>query len=483
MGNPDGATRTADVTTWHDGPVSSPRPSPWSRTVLLSGLAILLVGAVVITYRARQAPPRVEGDGRPNVVLIVTDDQRWDTLSGMPNVRRLLGGRGVTFENAFVTTALCCPSRASILTGQTSRTTGVHRNDVPEGGAPAFDDESTLATWFSKAGYETALVGKYLNNYDLLGPNYVPPGWDDWYAVTGRPEISFYGYSLNENGRVVRYGNRPEDYSTSVLTDRAVAFVREATRPLLLYFAPIAPHLPAQPAPGDEGRLDDLAPWRPPSFDERDVSDKPWAGAFPRLTNAERAATDAEREAMLESLLAVDRGVAEIVRTLEARGELEDTLFVYTSDNGYFWGEHRLSGKVWPYEEAIRVPLLVRGPGVRGPGRVEPALALNIDLAATVSEAAGVTPGLPQEGRSLMPLLRGEPIDWRDDFVVEFLGVAPPPFAAIRTETHLYVEYRNGWRELYDLRADPFELQNRAKDPSFAAIRTTLARRLSELLE
>ncbi|CAN5185625.1 hypothetical protein BH20ACT24_BH20ACT24_09560 [soil metagenome] len=450
--------------------------------MLVSGLAILLVVAVVIAYRARPAPTSVETDARPNIVLIVTDDQRWDTLSVMPNVRRLLGGRGVTFENAFVTTALCCPSRASILTGQASRHTGVHRNDVPDGGAPAFDDDSTLATWLSDAGYETALIGKYLNNYDLLGPTYVPPGWDDWHAVTGRPEISFYGYSLNENGRVVRYGNRPEDYSTSVLTDRAVAFIRQATGPFLLYFAPIAPHLPARPAPEDEGRLAGIDPWRPPSFDEGDVSDKPWAGTFPSLTDAERATTDADRVAMLESLLAVDRGVAEIVRTLEARGELEDTLFVYTSDNGYFWGEHRMSGKVWPYEEAIRVPLVVRGPGVRDPGRTEPGLALNIDLAATVSEAAGVTPGLPQDGRSLMPLLRGEAAGWRDAFVVEFLGVAPPPFEAIRTETHLYVEYRNGWRELYDLRADPLELENRAEDPSYAAIRTALARRLSELL-
>ena len=216
-------------------------------------LAAVLVAGLVVAWRVSGG----RGD-RPNVVLIVTDDQRWDTLATMPAVQRLLVDGGITFRNAFATTPSCCPSRVSLLTGRYSRHTGVldgSAGNAP-GGAPAFDDRSSLATWLDDAGYRTGLVGKYLNDYAELPTGYVPPGWDEWYAVAqSRPQIRYYDYELNENGTIVHYGRAPADYSTTVLHNKALGFLRGAdpSAPFFLYFAPIAPHPPATPAPEDVG--------------------------------------------------------------------------------------------------------------------------------------------------------------------------------------------------------------------------------------
>jgi N-acetylglucosamine-6-sulfatase len=185
----------------------------------------------------------------PSIVLIVTDDQRADTLDVMPTVQSELADNGVTFTEAFVTNPLCCPSRASILTGQYSHSNGVFGNDPPNGGFAGFDDSATLATWLQAAGYRTALVGKYLNGYE---GTYVPPGWGEWHALSGGQ--SYYDYELNENGVLGEYGSEPADYSTDVLSAKAAAFVRETSGPLFLFFAPLAPHFDAnrfaaEPAP------------------------------------------------------------------------------------------------------------------------------------------------------------------------------------------------------------------------------------------
>jgi N-acetylglucosamine-6-sulfatase len=396
---------------------------------------------------------------RPNVVLIVTDDQRWDTLDAMPAVKRLLVDDGVTFENAFTTTPSCCPSRVGLLTGEYSHDTGVLDGSVGNapGGAPAFEDDSSLATWLDDAGYRTGLFGKYLNDYAALPRGYIPPGWDQWFAIAQPPpQIRYYDYELNENGTIVRYGDAPSDYSTTVLEGHAVSFVSEE-QPFFLYFAPIAPHPPSLPAPQDAGAHVDTSWEAPPSFAEDDVSDKPGAGAGPLDLEDARGI----REDMLRSLLAVDRAVEAIADAVEDAGLSNDTYFLFTSDNGYLWGEHRLLGKVWPYEESIRVPLVIRPPGGHTARSVD-ALVLNIDVAPTIADLAGVDPPLPHDGRSLMPLLDRHTGAWRDRFVVEFLGYAPgiPPYSGIRTNRYLYVEYENGWRELYDVRADPFELRN-----------------------
>jgi N-acetylglucosamine-6-sulfatase len=442
--------------------------------------ALLLASGAILLW----SPSGNHGGDRPNIVLIVTDDQRWDTLEAMPSVQRLLVDHGMTFTNAFATTPSCCPSRASLLTGQYSHHTGVLDGSVGNapGGAPAFDDVSSLATWLDDAGYRTGLVGKYLNDYDELPAGYVPPGWDEWFAIAQPgPQIRYYDYELNENGNIVNYGDAPSEYSTSVLQEKAVGFV-EGADPFFLYLAPIAPHPPSTPAPADADASVDLAWDPPPSFNEADVSDKP-GGGRPAFSAQEIAAARSKHLQMLRSLLAVDRAVQAVVDAVEAAGRMKDTYFVFTSDNGFLLGEHRLFGKVWPYEESIRVPLVIRTPDSDVP-RSSDELVLNIDLAGTIADVAGVRPGLRQDGLSLVPLLAGRKTSWRSGFEVEFLGYAPgvPPYEGVRTRRHLYVEYRNGARELYDLRRDPDELRNLLDGPHASDV-TELTARLEAMLE
>ncbi|MBA3737147.1 MAG: sulfatase-like hydrolase/transferase, partial [Actinobacteria bacterium] len=205
--------------------------------------------------------------------MIVTDDQRWDTLWAMPEVQRSLVEPGVTFEESFTTSSLCCPSRASILTGAYPHTTGVYRQALPFGGFKSFEDSTTIATELHDAGYRTGFFGKYLDSYqsDALS-GYVPPGWDRWVAFV---HAEYFDYGLTIDGTVKRYGRELGDYSTDVVAERTEAFIRRTEGPLFALFAPAAPHAPAIPSPADAGRFGDLPPWRPPSFDEENRSDKP----------------------------------------------------------------------------------------------------------------------------------------------------------------------------------------------------------------
>src|SRR5581483_3136923 len=263
------------------------------------------------------------------------------------------------------------------------------------------------------------LVGKYLNDYTLFGDHRIPPGWDDWQVIDSVPEESYYDYTLNENSRLVHYGHRPADYSTTVLTRKATAFLRSVRRPFFLYFAPVTPHLPAIPAPQDRGRLENLAPLHSPAFNERDLRDKPWRDWHRKLLNAAAALYENHvRERQLESLRALDRSVAAIVATLRQRKLLGRTVIVYTSDNGFLYGEHRLGGKLWPYEDSTHVPLVVRAPWTAA-ASVDRSPVLNIDLASTIAALAGVTPQLPQDGHSFLPLLEGVWTPWRNAYLLE----------------------------------------------------------------
>jgi arylsulfatase A-like enzyme len=302
------------------------------------------------------------------------------------------------------------------------------------------------------------------------------------------PEERYYDYTLNENGKLVHYGTKVSDYSTDVLARKARGFVASAREPFFLYFAPIAPHLPATPLPRDASTP--LSLQRPrPNFNERDISDKPWRAIYRRILQpAAIHYLDHEIEDdQLRSLRDLDRQVGALVASLEQRGVLDRTVILYASDNGFLWGEHRLGGKIWPYEESIRVPLVIRVPWQSVWGTTNSRFVLNIDYASTLAELAGVRPRLPQDGRSLVPLLNGRSPPWRGEFVVEYLGASqyydggPPPFRALRTVRWLYVEYLNGWHELYDLRADPYELRNLARGPASASVRARLARRLAAI--
>jgi arylsulfatase A-like enzyme len=438
-------------------------------------LTLLIVGVTLLAV--------VGGAGaatRPNIVFVLTDDQRFDTLRAMPTVQRELAGRGVTFKNAFVVNALCCPSRASILTGRYSHSTQVYGNSGPYGGFASFRDRSTVGTWLRSAGYRTGYVGKYLNGY---GGSYVPPGWDRWVAFTN---AGYDRYGLNVDGtrRGYRPGN-PADYSTDVLTRHARRFIRGARKPFFLVYAPFAPHSPAVAAPRHANAFGAMAPWRPPNYDELDVSDKPtWIQQTPSWTQADEVKADFFHRRQLQTLLAVDEGVNALLGELRRRRILRDTIVVFTSDNGYSWGAHRIEGKGVPYEESIRVPLVIRYDRLFRGSRIEARTALNIDLAPTFAAAAQAKRGRV-DGQSLLGILRGSTAPGRNDFLVEHLRGAPypamPTYCGVRSATWKYVFYGTGEDELYDLTADPFELESRAADPAYRSQVVAMRARLDTL--
>jgi arylsulfatase A-like enzyme len=438
-------------------------------------------------------PARPNG---PNVILIVTDDEDADaeSIAAMPRLKSYLTDQGTTFANSFVNVPLCCPSRSSILRGQYAHNHGVLSNHKPRGSFERFhalgSERSTVATWLQAAGYRTVLLGKYLNGYPSpLDPTYVPPGWDEWASPVGGTEYIGYNYRLNENGAVVAYGNRPEDYLTDVLAGKATDFIRRTAddnRPFFMYLAPRAPHTPAAPALRHQDEYSGVMAPRPPSFNEEEVSDKPdWVRSKPPLSPDQIAEIDELYRRRLQSMLAVDEMLDAIVGALQATGRLENTYLIFTSDNGFQLGQHRVdTGKRTAYEGSIRVPLIVRGPGVPA-ARVIDDLAVNIDLAPTVAELAGAPVPEFVDGRSLVPLLTGSssPADWRRAFLVEYwpeAGDEVSRFQALRTQDHLYVEYQTGERELYDLSSDPDELESLypAADPGLVA---KLSARMAEL--
>jgi N-acetylglucosamine-6-sulfatase len=451
--------------------------------VRAAAAATLVAGSIAASVAAgsvasAQTP---DPDRPPDIVLIVTDDQRWDTLWAMPVVSERLAAPGVAFSNAFVVNPLCCPSRASILTGDYSHTHRVYRQDPPFGRFDWFDDSATLATWLRDAGYRTGLFGKYIDGGQHAAvTGYVPPGWDRWVAFV---HAEMYDYGLTFDGTVRRFGSAPQEHSTEVLADEAVAFVRGTDGPLFMVYAPAVPHGPATPSPGDEGAFAELMPARPDSFDEVDVSDKPaWVRELPGLTSEQEQAIDAFRREQYRSLLGVDRAVGEILDALAERGRLDNALIVFTSDNGILHGEHRWRKKEAPYEEAIRVPLVLRWDAAGWTARTEAALALNIDLAPTILDAAGVV-SPPTDGESLLPLLEGSSSTWRRDFLIEHLEGTNPvtTYCALRSTRWKYVRYATGEEELYDLEADPFELENVSSRPSAADTLAELRSRLRML--
>ena len=402
---------------------------------------------------------------KPNIILILTDDQDSRSLAYMPRVEAQLIDRGTTFDNGFVTDPICCPSRASILRGQY-----VHNHTIKGNAAPDAHDRfrdlglenSTVATWLHDGGYRTALIGKYMNEYDQL---YIPPGWDYWFAAHDYGKYREY----SDNGALVDYPD--ESPSTDVLADKLLAYLESTEddpRPFFIYLATHDPHWPATPPARYAGTFADEPLPRPPSFNEKDVSDKPkWVREYPSLDDAQVAEMRTHYRKRLESLQAVDEMVGELVDTLASQGGLDNTYIFYTSDNGYHQGLHRLtSGKSTAYEEDINVPFVVRGPGVPA-GRTLDHMVLNNDLAPTFAELGGVSVPPFVDGRSLAPLLDSAPPapdDWRQSFLVEnYFSEYPnaPDYRAVRTKEHLFVSHASGERELYDLRDDPYQLTSR----------------------
>jgi arylsulfatase A-like enzyme len=399
------------------------------------------------------------------VLLIVTDDQRSDTMLAMPVLRRRLIRPGVWFRHAYASSGVCCPSRASLLTSLYPHRSGVWSNHDPYAFA-AFDDRSTIATWLDDAGYRTALIGKYLNGYSP-GSKYVPPGWDRWYALKG----GYYNYNALDwhdggKARIRHHGRTPSDYSTRVLTEQArrVILSTPGDSPFFIYLSYTAPHSPATPVRGDAHAFDHLPHWRPPSYNERDVSDKPWyIKRTAPLSASAKSAIQHFRRAQLTTLLAVDRSIGRLLDDLRTASRLSNTLVIFTSDQGVLWGEHRLVGKGFPYEEVLRVPLAIRWDGHELGGRTEGDTSVNVDIPATIAAAAGVhQSGI--DGRSLIPLLRNRHLHLHRSTVSEkwSKGNGLPTFCTVRHRRLVFTTNYNGdhSKELYDLRRDPWQLAN-----------------------
>ena len=448
------------------------------------------------------APLVAQAADRPNFLIILSDDQRHDTMDYMPRTKARIFAEGATFERAYITTSLCCPSRASILTGMYAHKHGVRLNPIPL-------QKETFAERLKKTGYFTGQVGKYLNSWD----GSARPEFDFWAAGRGGvahyfdPQINLNGSWSNHRG-----------YLTHIQRDHALEFLRRAAqqdKPFVLLFSPNAPHFeyarpagtpqgpmdksfflrPPQPAPGDEKLHQALPAHRPPSFNKVDVTTRPrWFRSLLPLTPELIGEIDAFRVKQLQSLNALDHAVDSVLALLTTQGKLDKTFVVYLSDNGHFWGEHGIPwGKNAPYEESSRVPLAVRYPRLTAKPRVETRLVANIDLAPTIYELAGIPIPPDVDGRSLVPLLDGSRTAaspaprWREELLLEG-WVAPPavaagwaPYAAIHTGRYVYVETEGDTSELYDLTADPYQQVNQVASAAYGALVTDLKTRLQRL--
>ena len=508
---------------------------PTSAPILATNTPVAAKPSAAPTARPTDRPTTRPDDyatKRPNIIFLLTDDLDAASIAVMPKLKSLLVDQGASFSNFFVSFSLCCPSRSTILRGQYAHNTQILGNQPPTGGFQKFnslgEEKSTIATWLQDAGYRTMLAGKYLNGYpNRTDLTYVPPGWTEWYSAARGNAYTEFDYTLNENGKLVRYGNKPEDYGTDVYARKTVDFIQRSAKegkPFFAYVGVYAPHSPATAAPRHEKMFADAQAPRTPNFNEEDVSDKPaHIRNRPRLTAREIARVDEEYRKRLRSLQAVDDMIETLVNTLKATGQLDNTYIFFTSDNGFHLGNHRqVTGKIAPYEEEIHVPMIVRGPGVPA-GKTVEHLAGNIDFAPTWAELAGAKVPDFVDGRSLASLwgkIPPSPDAWRQCFLLENgdmdkrtpaatrsaaaaltpTGVLEPPdadeeeeeldaqgvrlsipqFRGMRTRDYLYVEYVTGEKELYDLKNDPYQLQNLASKAS-AALLAQLSARLAEL--
>ncbi len=473
--------------------------------LLPSAVASFVLVAGIVLGLAPGTPARAQTAVPPNFIVVMTDDQTLEAMRVLPQTQALIGAAGATFEQFFVSFPLCCPSRASFLTGQYPHNNRVLENYPPAGGFQALNSEETLAVWLNRSGYYTGLIGKLMNGYNT-SPVGVPPGWSEWHGE--KSENRYYGYDLLESQGLTTYGDREEDftdpadpasYSTDTYTAKAVDFIQRravAPEPFFLWVSYNAPHsgLPDPPPEVDSRCRGNAKPAvrhlnafanQPlpvsPSLNEVDLSDKP-----PSLRDAATLTPQKIAEIRniytceLASLQAVDEGVTDIVDSLTATGELANTYVIFTSDNGFFHGEHRIIfGKNRFYEEATHVPLMIRGPGI-APGSTVQELTANVDLAPTILDASGATAGIPQDGRSLLPLIESPQPRLGREILFD-----TNTYKAIRNHRYVYAEHfarrDKGARELYDLDRDPFQLDSLDSDPAYGDVKRALADRLDKL--
>jgi arylsulfatase A-like enzyme len=514
--------------------------------LVLVGVACVLAA---LPAGADARPGSAGDDGRPNVLLVMTDDMAASDIKAMPRVRELLSKQGTSFSDAITTFPLCCPSRASLLTGQHAHNHGVSGNFAPEGYYGLTHRDNTLPVWLQKSGYHTALVGKYLNGYGARDPKEIPPGYSEWHGSLDLSAYDYFNFTINENGQLHTWGDpayansllelaraierqeidvlgdfvgllqrlftagnfgtaEAKNYTVDVtakITDDILRRQASAKNPFFVWWAPAAPHredvnsqrgaqwADPRPAPRHAGAMSRWRLPRAPSFDEADMADKPkLLRAQPRLDAAAVQRLQRNHAGRMASLQAVDEGVAKLVATLKSTGQLDNTVIVFTSDNGWIEGQHRIPGdKFVPYEASIHVPLVVRGPGF-AKGRTVGAQVSNVDLTPTFLELARARPGRVMDGLSLVSFARRPAAAPRRALPVEATGKLfaaegfpqeyDQPYRAVRTARFKYVRWASGEQELYDLEQDPDELANKAGRSENAALlrrMAALAKRLS----
>ncbi len=504
---------------------------------MLAGVACLCM----LTLLARGETSRA-ASSRPNVIMFTTDDQTVRDMMVMPKTQALIGNAGATFLHAYASDPLCCPSRVTVQTGEYAHNTGVLGNTPPQGGYQSFNDKNDLPVWLQADGYRTIHIGKMPNGFgesSVGGPEYVPPGWGPFSGGTGPsskgefygfvgPPSSYTGFTLDENGVDKAY--TADDYSTDVYADLAVERINNhlanfPSNPLYMQVQFFAPHDPATPAPKYAGAFSTAPLPIDPTFNEKNVKDKPaWIKRIKRFGPGLIAKIQTRYQHRLETLLSVDDAVEKIVNDLQSHGVLGDTYLIFTSDQGFMQGQHRLhQGKFVPYEPSVQVPLEIRGPGI--PAGSQPrALVWNGDITSTILQMTGAKPNLPQDGQSMLPLAQDpakkstRPILFETgppgttfepgtgtaaaagghgrpakigtyvkntdlDHTAQIArAIVAPRYRAIRTGRYLLTKYSDGGRELYDLAHDPLELNSVYKDRHYAPVLKFLLKRLAKLV-
>jgi N-acetylglucosamine-6-sulfatase len=456
-------------------------------------------------------------DSRPNIIFILTDDQDTASLRAMP---RLLRSFPLRFENHILTDPVCCPSRETFMTGQYAHNHGVRSNskqpELAENGKSwggwwaAGSRKENIGRWLKRDGYYTSLVGKYLNGFDATKPP--PKGWNDTFLALDDEDKGFFNYKMLDNGTLREYGEKKREYSSTVMTDRAIDNIKESKKkgkPLFLFLSYNTPHsgsissrppaLNPEPHPRDrktlKGKVPDVSD--APSYNHKDPRKASYLKSARKISEKKRSSLQRKLYSRWSSLLSLDREIARLLKAVEKSGEMDNTYFFFTTDNGFFLGEHRLVGKFLPYDEATRFPLLVRGPGVSKGQREE--MVANIDFVPTVLDLANskAVEGHKADGKSMLSLINGDVIPWRQEVVMETFPTINykrgphQPYVAIRSKNDVLIRYQkngiwptswNGEEEYYNLDVDPYQLSNEIDNPSFQK-RIRELRRKSKILK
>ena len=520
-------------------------------------LVCILIAAVASLALATVADARPNGAGkdkRPNILVVMTDDMAKADLKFMPKTKRLLGDKGTTFADAVDSFPLCCPARATFITGQYAHNHGVEGNFAPFGWYGMKHRGNTLPAWLDDAGYDTAMVGKWLNGYGALDAHgEVPKGFDTWRGLLDVSAYDYFNYVMNRDGKLKSWGDakfarklvkfahmevddvpdsiatiyqnlqkyfgpppytywgeeKTKDYSPDVtgqVAQRLVRSERNSKKPFFIWWSPSAPHredvsttlmgrpgADPRPAPRYADEAADLTLPKPPSFNNEGTGDIPAnMNKATEMTGATIAQLELDYQGRAGSLMAVDDHVAKLVKTLRETDQLKNTMIVFVSDNGWLQGEHRVPGdKYLPYEESLRVPLIIRGPGVPKGETVRGQIS-NIDFAPTLVDFANATAGRTMDGLSLVPTIKNPKKRPDRALGIEalsplFLGAIPVngwdrPYTGVRTDRYTYIVYEEtGDTQLFDRKNDPYELHNLHGDPDYATIENQLHRKMNKL--